>query len=165
MGLDPEQRHRVSAWVSTGPFVFQCCSHTWLHHAPQPISLTFGSIHSSTASNTCAQGRTGIHSHHKHTQKCVGHWQQTQQCFNTTNSLRNMFLFKKWIPNGKGTSSTLMVSHAPSKKKVPLINSRTKRFAFEGCTINAQQVLLHLPHKSKSQMILEVSPGKSNLAY
>lgn len=61
---------------------------------PPTISLSFGSIHSSTASNTCAQGRTGIHRHHKYAQRSVGHWQQTQQSFPTTNSLRNMFLLK-----------------------------------------------------------------------
>lgn len=41
-----------------------------------PISLFSGSIHGSThgstASNTCAQSRTGIHRHHKHTQKRCG---------------------------------------------------------------------------------------------
>lgn len=64
----------------------------------------------------------------------------------------------------KGTSSTLVLSHAPGKKKVPSISTRTKRFAFEECIINAQQVLLHLSHKFKSQMILELSPDESNLA-
>lgn len=159
-----EQRDHISAYVSTGQCARPCCTRPRLHHAPMTQSLSLLAMY------LAAQPGTHVHRADWHTQASQTHPEESAGPLTAQPELlSHHWLLKKYapvqnrVPNGKGTCSTLVLSQAPGKKKVPLINVRTERIAFEECTANTQQVLLHLTHKSKAQLILKMSQQLSML--
>lgn len=107
--------------------------------------------------------QTAIHRQHKHLKEPAGPLTAQLEPLSHPRLLKKYTPVQNRVANRKGTRSTLMVSQVPGRKKVPLISVRTERFAFEGCTGNTQQVILHLMHKSKAQLILKMTQQLSLL--